>query len=98
MWGGLVNPRPIGNRPAGVQPAGLPGGQAFTTVAFFTKSGSNSTPRPWPVGSGMTPFLISKFGVYQVSFLAAARETYSIQGPTFGVVAARETYSIQGPT
>src|ERR1035437_10432340 len=61
--------------------------QAFTMAAFFTKSGSNSTPRPWPVGTGITPFLISKFGVYQDSFLAPARETYSIQGPIFGVVA-----------
>src|ERR1019366_2176672 len=62
--------------------------QALTTVAFLRKSGSNSTPMPWPVGTGMTPFLISKLGVYQDSFLAAARETYSIHGPMFGVVAA----------
>src|SRR6266702_1935706 len=62
--------------------------QALTTVAFLTKSGSNSTPRPWPVGTGITPFLIWKFGVYQDSFLAAARDTYSMYGPTLGVVAA----------
>jgi len=28
---------------------------------------------PGPVGTGITPFLISKFGVYQDSFLAGPR-------------------------
>src|SRR6266700_3202410 len=58
------------------------------TLADLRKSGSNCRPSPWPVGTGITPFLISKFGVYQDSFLAGPRETYSMYGPIFGVVAA----------
>jgi hypothetical protein len=40
------------------------------------------------VGTGITPFLITKFGEYQDSFFAGPRDTYSIHGPVFGVVAA----------
>ena len=59
-----------------------------TTLAVFKKSGSNSSPIPGPDGTGIMPFLISKFGVYHDSFLAGPRETYSIHGPMLGVVAA----------
>ena len=51
---------------------------SFTTVHFFKKSGSNSSPIPGPVGTGITPFLISKLGEYQDSFRAGARHTYSM--------------------
>ena len=36
-------------------------------VAFFRNAGSNSKPKPGPVGSGITPLRIWKFGVYQGS-------------------------------
>jgi len=57
-------------------------------LADFKNSGSNSRPIPAPVGTGITPLRISKFGVYQDSFFAGPRETYSIHGPMLGVVAA----------
>ncbi len=37
------------------------------------------------MGTGITPLRISKFGVYQDSFFAGRRGTYSIHWPTFGV-------------
>ena len=61
---------------------------SYTTLAVLKNSGSNSRPIPGPDGTGITPFLISKFGVYHDSFFAGPRETYSIHGPIFGVVAA----------
>src|SRR3954452_16166783 len=60
----------------------------FTTVAFFKYSGSNVSPSPGPVGTGITPFTISKLGAYHDSFFGAARRTYSIHGAMFGVDAA----------
>jgi len=46
--------------------------------ALLKKSGSNSSPIPGPVGTGITPFLISKLGEYQDSLRAGARHTYSM--------------------
>src|SRR3954447_10594616 len=57
-------------------------------VAFLRKSASNSRPIPGPVGNGITPLRISKFGEYHDSFLCGARHTYSMYGPMFGVEAA----------
>ena len=52
--------------------------QPFTRVHFFRKSGSNSTPMPGVEGTAITPFLMSKFGVYHDSFFCGARHTYSM--------------------
>src|ERR1035441_3852420 len=41
---------------------------SLTTVEFLKKSGANSNPMPGPAGTGITPFLISKFGEYHDSF------------------------------
>src|ERR1035438_2377510 len=53
----------VGRSPTCVRPpAGVSFYVSFTIVAFLMKSGANSRPIPGPVGTGITPFLISKFG------------------------------------